>query len=542
MAVSGRIRRRLALAIVLTALIPVLVAIWYAETTVRQAAARFYIPDIGVHLDRSLGLYQELARTVKSQMRYEAMAIAENEALRHAVRDADRSRIDAELRRLFALHPSLVSLVVRSNDAQVLAKVQREQPLDPTREKGLEVELPLAEPADGAPILAALFAASRARFDELSEMSQFVDTYGKIERRRESDERGYVLGFALLLCITIVAAVGVGTLMARGVSGRIAELADATKLVAAGNLSIRVPERGNDEMSELARAFNRMLGEVADSRARIEYLQRIGAWQEMARRLAHEIKNPLTPIQLAVQEAHRRYTDADPKFKKLLDTTLEIVEDEVATLRRLVGEFSDFARLPQANLEEEDLAEFLRELSAQLMLMGDGGGDAEVPDELRPVWEGAPIDLAFEVPSGRAEVLMDRHMLRRVFINLIQNAAQALRQGSAGPGKIRVTLRRDGDYWVLEIDDNGPGIPEALRETVFDPYVTTKHDGTGLGLAIVKKVVIEHGGNIAACDTELGGARLRVRLPALGTQAAAAAQSALLKRSEPRNLLAEGGA
>jgi nitrogen fixation/metabolism regulation signal transduction histidine kinase len=319
-------------------------------------------------------------------------------------------------------------------------------------------------------------------------------------------------------------------------------LAEATKLVAAGNLAIRVPERGNDEMSELARAFNRMLGEVADSRARIEYLQRIGAWQEMARRLAHEIKNPLTPIQLAVQEAHRRYADADPKFKKLLDTTLEIVEDEVGTLRRLVGEFSDFARLPQANLEQEDLAEFLRELSAQLVLLGEEPGHGELPDELRSVWDGKPIDLVFDVPAEPAEVLMDRHMLRRVLVNLLQNAAQALRRNSETPAKIRVSLRRDGDYWVLDVDDNGAGIPEALRETVFDPYVTTKHDGTGLGLAIVKKIVIEHGGNIAVGDADLGGARLRVRFPVLGTQAAAVAQSALLQRSDARVSISEGGA
>ena len=137
-------------------------------------------------------------------------------------------------------------------------------------------------------------------------MSQFVDTYKQVERRRESDEQSYVYAFAALLGITIVAAVGVGTLLARGVSSRLGELADATKRVGAGDLSIRVPEDGAAEIADLAGAFNRMLGEVEASRARIEYLQRIGAWQEMARRLAHEIKNPLTPIQLAVQEVHRR--------------------------------------------------------------------------------------------------------------------------------------------------------------------------------------------------------------------------------------------
>ncbi len=210
-----------------------------------------------------------------------------------------------------------------------------------------------------------MFAADKSHFDELTEMSQFVDTYKQVERRRGADERSYLLAFTALLCITIVAAIGVGTLLARGVSRRIAELARATRLVGEGDLNIRVPEGGGDEIADLAGAFNRMLGEVESSRARIEYLQRISAWQEMARRLAHEIKNPLTPISLAVQEIHRRYAGSDAEYQRLVDTTLEIVEDEVGTLRRLVGEFSDFARLPQASLFRADLAEFLREQAAR---------------------------------------------------------------------------------------------------------------------------------------------------------------------------------
>src|SRR5690606_24292442 len=150
-----------------------------------------------------------------------------------------------------------------------------------------------------------------------------------------------------------------GSLFARGVTTRVDELAEATERVAEGDLSVRVSERGSDEISDFARAFNKMLAEVESSRARIEYLQRIGAWQEMARRLAHEIKNPLTPIQLAVQEIHRRYPESNPEYQKLLDTSLEIVEDEVGTLRRLVSEFSNFARLPRAKLEPADLGEFL---------------------------------------------------------------------------------------------------------------------------------------------------------------------------------------
>jgi len=310
----------------------------------------------------------------------------------------------------------------------------------------------------------------------------------------------------------------VGSFLARGVSRRIGELARATRLVGEGDLNIRVPEGGGDEIADLAGAFNRMLGEVESSRGRIEYLQRISAWQEMARRLAHEIKNPLTPIQLAVQEIHRRYAGGDSEYQRLVDTTLEIVEDEVGTLRRLVGEFSDFARLPQACLERADLAEFLRDQAARFGVRDGERDSGEGLDELLSLGGAAQIAVEFALPEQPSEAMIDRQMLRRVLFNLVRNAAQAVL--GQGDGRVLVTLEREGEFWNLDVADNGPGIALELRETVFDPYVTTKDDGTGLGLSIVKKIVIEHGGTIRADESSLGGARLRVRLPVLGTRAA----------------------
>jgi len=522
MAASGRIRRRLALAIVLTALIPLLAAIWLAENTVRQTSARFFIPDVGTHLDRSLGLYQELARTVKALMRQQGAEIALRPALRRAAATGNRALIEAELRKAFEEHPNLVTLSVRDPDSKVLGEVSRGTPLDPTRENQLEVARPLSDVPEGDDTneLVAVFAADKSRFDELSEMSQFVDTYKQVAGRREADERSYVRAFTALLGITILAAIAVGSLLARQVSSRIAELARATRLVGEGNLTIRVPEGGGDEIADLAHAFNRMLGEVESSRSRIEYLQRISAWQEMARRLAHEIKNPLTPIQLAVQEIHRRYTGGDPEYRRLVDTTLEIVEDEVGTLRRLVGEFSDFARLPQASLEEADLAEFLREQAERFGVREGDRDSGEGLDELLSLGQGAEIAVDFVVPAEPCPALIDHQMLRRVLFNLVRNAAQAVLGRAGSAGRVRVRLERDEDFWNLDVDDDGPGIPEEMRETVFDPYVTTKDDGTGLGLSIVKKIVIEHGGTIRAGQSDLGGARLRLRLPVLGTRAA----------------------
>ena len=517
----GRIQARLALAIVITALIPVLVAVWLGDKYVRETGARYFVPEIGTHLDRSLGLYQELARTLKARMRAEAAAVALTPSLRRAMAAHDAPLLTSELRKQLEKHASLVSLRVNDADGKLVAGVDRGHPLDPERENRLEVSEPLADAPDGddVPTLELVFAADKARFDELSEMGQFIDNYKLVDQRSKADIQGYVWAFTALLGITIALAIAVGTFLARGVAVRLGELASATQRVGAGNLAIRVSEAGNDEITALARAFNRMLGEVEASRARIEYLQRISAWQGMARRLAHEIKNPLTPIQLGVQEIHRRYQGHDEQFRDLLDTTLEIVEDEVGTLRRLVSEFSDFARLPQAHLENADLAEFLREQRRQIERpeANDGAG----ADELSVIRLSAAHP-SFEWSLGEtpAEVAVDRQMLRRVLLNLIQNAADALADAKTPAPKIRVSMTGEGEFFVVDVEDNGPGIPPDMREVIFDPYVTTKHTGTGLGLAIVKKIAIEHGGMITADTSSLGGARLRLTLPARGTAAA----------------------
>ena len=527
MAVSGRIRRRLALAIVLTALIPILVAILIAQSMIRQSSDRFFMPEFRTRLDQSLGVYQELARAVKTAMRSTATAIAAREPLRAAAAASDRAALDRELAEVFPKYKNLVSLTVQSADGEQLASRDRGRPVDPNTENKLEVLRPLGstDVDEEPPQLVAVFVAEKARFDELEEMSRFVDDYDQMARSRGDIDAVYLQAFALLLGITIIAAIGVGTLLARGVSSRIGQLADATKRVGAGDLSVRVPEKGEDEIGDLSRAFNRMLGEVEDSRSRIEYLQRIGAWQEMARRLAHEIKNPLTPIQLAVQELHKRYEGEDGPYRKLVDTTREIVEDEVGTLRRLVTEFSDFARLPQASLEEADLLEFLREQAEHLRLieeeLSELAGDRTTDAELASRALGVATD--FELPDGPAMVAIDRQMLRRALLNLLRNSAQAIENAGIADGKITVRAHREGDYWVVDVDDNGPGIAKDLRSTIFDPYVTTKTYGTGLGLAIVKKIIVEHRGMIGVASSPSGGARVRISLPAAGTKAASAA-------------------
>ncbi|HVZ34971.1 MAG TPA: ATP-binding protein, partial [Polyangiaceae bacterium] len=287
------------------------------------------------------------------------------------------------------------------------------------------------------------------------------------------------------------------------VTRRVALLAQATERVGAGDLSVRVPSDVRDEIGDLTDAFNAMVQDLADSRGRIEYLQRIGAWQEFARRLAHEIKNPLTPIQLAVQEVHRSYKGDDPRFRRTLEDARAIVEEEIATLRRLVSEFTEFARLPEANLSPADLGVFVRE-AVDAPFRGDEEG-------------GSSVQLAAEVEGGALPVLIDTMLLKRCLDNLIRNAVQAVRSVARPDGRVIVAARATADRAILEVRDNGPGVPETARERVFDPYYTTKAEGTGLGLAIVKKIVLEHGGEISCRPAPEGGACFVISLPFMRT-------------------------
>jgi two-component system nitrogen regulation sensor histidine kinase NtrY len=515
MAIVGRTERRLAFAILLTAVIPLIVAIYFASSLVERAFSQAFTPEIGEHLDGALGVYQDLAKAVKDGMRHQADAIAAREPLRAAALLQHEPSAQEELGTVFARYPNLLSLGIARPDGTLLASRDRGTPLDSKSELKLEVRRPLGEGA--APMLIAVFATPRTRFDELERTSDFVRAYHQIERARVKVKRGDLYAFVVILALTIAVSVTIGTLLARSVTRRIGALAVATQAVAEGDLTVRVAEQGNDELTDLSRAFNRMLTEVEVNRARIEFLQRMGTWQEMARRLAHEIKNPLTPILLAVEECHRKYQGSEPQFRALLDTTLEVVEEEVGTLRRLVGEFSSFARLPRADLSQADLAEFLRDQMSHVAL---------IQEELqaRAAGDDRPrVTITWDVPSEPMPAHIDRQMLHQVVSNIVRNALQAvIPQGK--PGRVLIGAHSSGEDYLVTFDDDGPGVPEELREAVFDPYVTTKSEGTGLGLAIVKKIVVEHGGTIDAQPSPLGGARFRIRIPKLSSAAARAAR------------------
>jgi two-component system nitrogen regulation sensor histidine kinase NtrY len=234
--------------------------------------------------------------------------------------------------------------------------------------------------------------------------------------------------------------------------------------------------------------------------------QRTSAWADVARRIAHEIKNPLTPIQLSAERLRRKYGtmigDDRAVFEQCTDTIVRQVDD----IRRMVDEFSRFARMPKPVITAEDVADTVRQA---IFLMRVGNSE---------------IDIDCDIAEDPMPARFDRRLISQALTNLIKNAAEAIAAVPAaelGKGSIRIFATREHGDIVIDVVDNGLGLPKANRNRLLEPYVTTREKGTGLGLAIVGRIVVDHGGSIElhdAADKIPGqrGAWVRVRFAAAG--------------------------
>jgi nitrogen fixation/metabolism regulation signal transduction histidine kinase len=275
-------------------------------------------------------------------------------------------------------------------------------------------------------------------------------------------------------------ALGLGFFMARRMTRPLDELASGAQAVARGRLDVQVGVGRKDEIGELAESFNAMTRDLTTAREELVRAERVAAWREIAQRIAHEIKNPLTPIQMAI-ETLQRARDKDARlFNELFAESSKTILDEVSRLKAIVAEFSRFARLPAPRLAAVDVTELVE---ATLALYA--GGSA-VQKSLEP----------------RLRALADRDQLVQVLLNLLENARDAV---AASPEpSIRVTTRAAGELVELEVADSGPGLSDEVRAKLFTPYFTTKPKGTGLGLAIVHRIVSDHGGEIRVDGSEAG--------------------------------------
>jgi len=311
------------------------------------------------------------------------------------------------------------------------------------------------------------------------------------------------IGSETIIALLIFAAVSVflialwiSSLIAREITHPIKELAAGTREVAAGDLDYRVNIDARDEVGMLADSFNQMTMRLRRYADELRLAEKSAAWREVAQKLAHEIKNPLTPIQLSAERLRRRYYSRREGYEEVLDECTSTIVDEVGRLRRLLDEFSRLARMPRADPVPSDVNSIL---ARSLRLCG------EFPEN---------VEVITRYSEDLPPLSVDPEQMGQAFFNIIKNAIEAMSDG----GRLTLHTRRvDSDNKRVEIEfaDTGPGISEDAMARLFTPHFSTKIGGAGLGLAIVQKIVTDHGGEVTVKSEEGKGTIFTIRIPIL---------------------------
>jgi len=285
------------------------------------------------------------------------------------------------------------------------------------------------------------------------------------------------------------------------VAGRVTrpveQLAQAAREVAAGNWHAQVPVASSDELGELAEAFNRMTGELMEQRERLLQSERVAAWRELARRLAHELKNPLFPLQLTVENLVRARQQSPELFEEMFQESAATLLAEINNLKAIVSRFSEFSRMPQPRFERVQANELVQNVARLFQA------------QLHAPERAAPIECRLELGQNVGEMAGDGELLHRALSNLILNAMDAMPQG----GTLALRTRGENGRVVIEIADSGAGLTAEECEHLFTPYYTSKIHGTGLGLAIVQSVISDHGGRISVRSQPGSGTTFAIELP-----------------------------
>ncbi len=301
--------------------------------------------------------------------------------------------------------------------------------------------------------------------------------------------------------IAALIVAGMVVLLAAVFSHRLTEpitrLIGYTAEVARGNLGARVEIKTRDEIAVLADSFNKMAEDLGESNRRLIKAEKNAAWQEMARQVAHEIKNPLTPIMLSAQQLKRAHDDQHPAFDEIMDDSVRVIVEQCEGLRRIASDFASFARFPDRKLEPIEVG---RLISDNVDLYRPrAASDIEVSADIR-------------TPEGTL-VMVDKGELGRVFLNLFNNAIQAMEGGGALTVVARLKPGTDPAMVDILVSDTGRGIPPEDQHRLFEPYFSTRTGGTGLGLAICQRIIHEYGGQISVVSEPGQGTTFTITLP-----------------------------
>jgi signal transduction histidine kinase len=294
---------------------------------------------------------------------------------------------------------------------------------------------------------------------------------------------GAVTLFSLLLVIPA------GLYFSARTNREIELLSDGAVRVAKGDFSQPIPEANDLEFSRLAESFNHMMRQLDDYRAKLIMSEKIAAWQSVGRKVAHEVKNPLTPIAIAADDLRRSYEEGRPDFKEILESSAATIRHEVDRLKKLIDQFASFARMPAPEIVAVEVKPLVDELAALFV------------DDI------SKGKLSIENRLAQNRIHCDPDQIRQAVINLIKNSFE-------GPcGHCVLTLAREADVISITIADDGPGFPKKILDEGIVPYYTTKKEGGGMGLLICQRIAFDHGGQLIIRNKSEGGAEVTITLP-----------------------------
>ena len=332
----------------------------------------------------------------------------------------------------------------------------------------------------------------------LNETEQAVSFYYSVENSQTGIKVTFAIIYIIVVTLLLFLSTSIAITFASRLTRPIINLIGASDSISKGALDVKVPElETDDELKLLCKNFNSMIERLKEQQDKLLITERYEAWETVARKLAHEIKNPLTPIQLSIDNLREKYKDKLSNQGEQYEKYLETINRQIKEIEKLVNEFSNFARMPRPILKKVNLNNLINKTLEFISMTSKNS-------------------INFETKNDKAFINGDEDQLNRVFINLIKNSEEAfediIKKDPNFKGNIDIEINNNNDYIVCRLTDNGPGITDAKK--AMTPYFTTKKKGTGLGLPIVTKIINEHSGNFSIKNQKKGkGTIISISLP-----------------------------
>ena len=333
----------------------------------------------------------------------------------------------------------------------------------------------------------------------LTNSEQALNFYYTVQNNKTGIKISFALIYIIVVTLLLFLSIALSIRFASRFFNPIANLIGASYEISSGNLEAKVPIiDADEEIHKLNQNFNSMIEKLKDQQSKLLLSERHEAWENVSRTLAHEIKNPLTPIQLSIDRLKDKYSGKLKDEKIEFENYLKTINRQIKTIENLVNEFSDFARMPKPIFKKINIKEIIE---ANLKLIQ---------------FSNIPVKSKLICDKNDVFIDCDEEQFGRVFLNLIKNSTESLEEKRSNnpnfAAKIDVVITSKNNYIYLEIEDNGDGFSNEIIKNIVKPYFTTKEKGTGLGLAIVNKIINDHDGTINFSNTEIG-AKVTIKLP-----------------------------